>query len=350
MIKKLLTINSLLIIFTCFSQSITFADANFKAKLLESSTSNLIATDVNGKSIKIDQNNNNEIEVSEAEAVVTLSLNNRRLGREDFVTYFFREEYVSDPPANNISSLDGIKYFKNLKSLDCSSGQLTTIDFENLNNLELLYCNKNKIASFVNFDVVKKLLYLDCSDNLLTSIDLSQSSVLAERHYTLFKLRNNNFQAINLQNNKTTAYMILASWEDCPFFYDNMGTNSCTYLPKLQGNPNLTSLKVNCADKGFYKQDYPFAVDNCDLISTNEVSKNSFKIYPNPAKDVLTIESTSNIEKIEIFDASSKLVFNEIVKNPTIKARISLDKLLPGVYQIVIKSKSGTSSQKIIKE
>ena len=53
-------------IFISNAQIINFPDANFKAKLLSASTSNSIAKNAAGTSIKIDANNNGQIEQSEA--------------------------------------------------------------------------------------------------------------------------------------------------------------------------------------------------------------------------------------------------------------------------------------------
>ena len=95
------------------AQIINFPDANFKAKLLASNTTNEIAKDINGNKIKIDANNNGEIEFNEALNVFELWIS-----------------FAS------ISSLDGIENFTNLKTLNCSYNQITNLDFTGLNNLK----------------------------------------------------------------------------------------------------------------------------------------------------------------------------------------------------------------------
>jgi hypothetical protein len=53
-------------VFVSNAQIVTIPDANFKTKLLASSTSNTIARNSMGSNIKIDANSDNEIQVSEA--------------------------------------------------------------------------------------------------------------------------------------------------------------------------------------------------------------------------------------------------------------------------------------------
>lgn len=67
--KKITTFFLLLLFSFLNAQVINFIDPNFKAKLLLSSTSSNIAISLNNTFLKIDANNNGEIEESEALAV-----------------------------------------------------------------------------------------------------------------------------------------------------------------------------------------------------------------------------------------------------------------------------------------
>ena len=58
----------------CNAQIINIPDSNFKSRLLLSTITNSIAQNAAGNNIKIDANNDNEIQVSEALQVVRLSL------------------------------------------------------------------------------------------------------------------------------------------------------------------------------------------------------------------------------------------------------------------------------------
>ncbi len=66
-----------------------------------------------------------------------------------------------------IRDLTGISYFTELKYLDCSYNELSTLDVSNLTKLEELYCQFNKITSFAGESNKIKLKKLNISANYL---------------------------------------------------------------------------------------------------------------------------------------------------------------------------------------
>jgi uncharacterized repeat protein (TIGR01451 family) len=201
------------------AQIINIPDANFKNKLLSSSTSNPIARDINYNGITIDTNGNNEIEQSEALQVYYL--------------------YVY---SSNISSLTGIQYFSNLIALSCVNNLLTTLDISNLNYLEDLACGNNLLSALnlnstsiknlsfahnnlVNFDAsnLPSLQDLRAGNNQLTSLDLSNCYDL-----TYVDCISNNLQYVNIKNGN-------------PNNPENFAADSYTYY----NNPNLQFICVN---------------------------------------------------------------------------------------------------------
>lgn len=72
-------------------------------------------------------------------------------------------------------------------------------------------------------------------------------------------------------------------------------------------------------------------------------------IYPNPAKDYVTLEGLKGNERINIYDASCRLIQQLKAANTTLN--INLKNLSSGVYNVNIISAGGqTSSYKIVKE
>ncbi|MCZ8331641.1 MAG: T9SS type A sorting domain-containing protein [Flavobacterium sp.] len=168
----------LILLFTVFisnAQIVNIPDANFKAKLLAASPSQNIAYNSSNVRIKIDINNDGEIQVSEALAV-----------------------YYLNVASSSIQNLTGIEAFSNLRTLDCSTNQLTNLDVSqntaltdfNCDNNQLtsldvsqnsalisLYCSSNQLT---NLNVVQNILLenLNCAGNQLTSIDVTQNLVL----------------------------------------------------------------------------------------------------------------------------------------------------------------------------
>lgn len=151
------------------AQVINIPDVNFKFQLLYADTGSTTASDANGNHIRIDANNNGEIEVSEALNV-----------------------YYLDVSSSNIASLQGIEFFTNLTNLRCFSNVLTSLDVTNLVNLTSLSCQSNAITA-LNTGVLTQLTELNCYDNAIGSLDLSNSPGL-----THLDCYNNQLTSLNL--------------------------------------------------------------------------------------------------------------------------------------------------------
>ena len=141
---------------TVNAQIVDIPDAKFKLILLSASSTNDIAQNLSGNNIKIDINNNNEIEISEVLAVAKLKLY-----------------------SHGITDLIGISSFTNLKSLNCGYNQLTSLDVTPLVNLSSLECFGNKLIS-LDVTPLVNLSYLDCSFNKLTSLDVTTLGSLSK--------------------------------------------------------------------------------------------------------------------------------------------------------------------------
>ncbi|MDH6252885.1 hypothetical protein M2347_002612 [Chryseobacterium sp. H1D6B] len=73
--------------------------------------------------------------------------------------------------------------------------------------------------------------------------------------------------------------------------------------------------------------------------------KNDVKIYPNPAADMLTINSDTAIETVEVFDMSGRKLAVGMSGN-----KVDVRNLPSGNYMIKIKNKSGILSKQFIKK
>ncbi len=346
--KKLFNLLFLAFVHFAFSQNINFTDANFKSFLLESNSTNGFVRDLNNNSIKLDQNNDGEIQISEAENVSLISFNGRFSDFSYTVFYFWGHyDFVNEPIKKDIYSLEGISYFKNLRILDCAYAKISTLDFTNLNKLEQLICKKNQITSFTNFQFVKSLIALDCSYNLLEILDLSQASINLNRNEVLLKYNDNDLHSLNLQNGKITAWCCLCSCDQayCPFSNDiNCIFSTCCRIPNFDNYPNLTDLKVNCFDKQWYPS---FAVDNCDVQSTEEIANlnDKIKVSQNNSNGILTIMSPLKIDSYTILDMSGRVLKSEKTDNKN----IDISYFNKGVYIIKVETKEGIANLKFIK-
>jgi len=87
--------------------------------------------------------------------------------------------------------------------------------------------------------------------------------------------------------------------------------------------------------------------ENPTTVSTNHVNTDPgiLSVYPNPVKDVLSIETTYNLKQVEIFNTIGKMVFAS--EQPDYA--IPLDHLTVGTYFLRIETDAGTTIKKIIK-
>ena len=78
------------------------------------------------------------------------------------------------------------------------------------------------------------------------------------------------------------------------------------------------------------------------------VQAGDFTVYPNPAADYITIDSSKpNIDAIEMYDINGKRILFKDFKSPQNSAKVNLN-LSPGIYLLKIKSGGEIKSSKII--
>ena len=206
-----------------------------------------------------------------AEVQTYVPLNNKCFPDETFRKYL--EQYDKDydgylgtaernavkqivVPNMDIRNLYGIQFFPNLKYLNCSGNQLTSLDVHENTALEYLSCVQNKLTSLdvsnntaldelycynnqlTSLDVRQNtaLKTLSCGKNKLTSLDVTQNTALEELHCT-----DNPLSSLNVSQNKELAGL---------YCYENQLTeldvSKNTELVSLACNGNrLTSLDVS---------------------------------------------------------------------------------------------------------
>ena len=208
-------------IFISNAQIINFPDANFKAKLLSASTSNSIAKNAAGTSIKIDANNNGQIEQSEALLVHKL----------------FYSSGVGPPlrmSTTAITDLTGIAFFTNLRYLNASGNQLSSINLNSNTLLEELYLNNNLFSS-LSFTGLVNLKTLSVGYNNLTTLNTSNLPLLNN-----LVCRNNPFVSLNLSAN-TQLKSLNCQYNQ--FTTLNVNSNTLLILLDCTGNA-LTNINL----------------------------------------------------------------------------------------------------------
>ncbi|WP_312390579.1 T9SS type A sorting domain-containing protein [Chryseobacterium sp.] len=227
-----------------YSQNLTFTDSKFKALALSSSPSNSIAKDFNGNYIAIDANNDGEIQLSEAQQVKVLTLQ-----QDPNQKYIDPNGNPSDP--NNIN----ISYYNNHLPTGISDALLFP-------NIEELYFWDVKTANinFVNNSKIKKVqgrpIYFEISQaNQTTAAPINISfdncpgihninDVIAYQSTMNPWIAPEN--SLTIKNCGITGDVIIDQAELMQMYIENSNINtltfnSCKFLEKISV-PNLTSL------------------------------------------------------------------------------------------------------------
>ena len=219
--KKLLL---LALLFTGFAQAqiVNILDSNFKAVLLLAGPSQQIAFQ-NNVAVKIDLNNDGEIQLSEAALIDKL--------------------YID---GHEINDLTGIEQFVNLKDLNCSNNYISALDLGTV-NLQTLVCSSNLISD-MNISASTDLTIIDCSYNFLTALDFSafaNLTIVYVYHNQLTSLTVaglQNLQTISCDDNQLTSINL----SNLPVLTIFGGENNLFTALDFSGTPLMNN--IHCAN------------------------------------------------------------------------------------------------------
>lgn len=362
------------------AQVVNIPDINFKNALIDEG---------------VDTNNDGEIQVSEAEAVINLNVNGR-----------------------DISSLEGIGSFVNIEELQCSSNQLSTLDMSlNINlqklscifnqlidlnvtqnlNLTFLWCQNNQLSDLDvsqnlnletlrcsynpldNIDITQNpnLLKLDCGKNQLTALDVSQNTNLERLSFDdnlinsidisqnlnlqILTCSDNLLSQLDLSQHEALEYLECADNQLIGLFIDN-GYNQNLSTMISTGNIDLACIQVDDESAthpecqgfplvGWCQDEWSNYSENC-TIGITDFTNLSFSVYPNPVKSELFLNpKNSDINlKIKIFNIAGQHlgIQNLEVEN---QSSVDVSNLSTGIYFLHIEDKNGQNTvRKFIKE
>lgn len=240
---------------------VVIPDANFKAKLLEADVTNSIAQNATFQNMKIDANNDGEIQISEARAVRTLTVIN-----------------------SNIADLTGLNSFIFLTTFNATNNNITNVDTSNLHFMINFFVNDNPLEQ-VNFVDLSNIVMLNVSDSDLTTIDLSN----IPRTFEFFCFNMPNLTNINAKNGVNGAiYIQLGEWAG------NTPTNTTalnllcadefnisSYRNQISAFPNTADVMINsyCSFNSDGNNTisgtvtYDFGNDGCDATDITRFTK-----------------------------------------------------------------------------
>lgn len=292
----------ILLFVTAYAQAqiVTIPDANFKNALVNS-----VCADFDGNSSydgDVDTNNDGEIQVSEAEAVLGL-----------YVVY------------ENIVSLEGIHSFANLEELICRDNQLTSLDLSQNQHLTLLECQKNQLNN-LNVSNNLNLDGLFCFENQLTSLDLSGNSNLRtlicnENQLTSLDIKNGNNINMGSMWSFDNPNLICIQVDDV----NDANSRNCEFAIYGWCTDSTTTYSESCS---------------LGLISHNSIT---FTMSPNPTQNELNIQSKNLIHSIKIYSIQGQLI------KESSSTKIDVSSLNVGIYFAQFSIEGKTITKRFIK-
>jgi uncharacterized repeat protein (TIGR01451 family) len=130
--------------------------------------------------------------------------------------------------------------------------------------------------------------------------------------------------------------------------YADVGNTMTLYTLDLSGyNPSFgKNLAILVSGKIIYIDDFTFTNP---ALSTDENKMSTFKLYPNPVSNVLTIENNEPFDSIKIYDINGRIL-KTISSSNEKQLPIDVNDLTQGMYFIEIQSGSKKHNQKFIKK
>ncbi|HPF11236.1 MAG TPA: T9SS type A sorting domain-containing protein [Flavobacteriaceae bacterium] len=289
---------------------------------------------------------------------------------------------------NEISNID-VSQNLHLQTLVVDSNLLTAIDITNNTNLTSFFCSVNEIASL---DVTQniQLVELEAMDNLLTGldvshnvnlenlwltnnsisqIDVSQNNMLAyfyidrnqlteidvslNGNLTFFSVNENQLTGLDVSSNHNLGYLYCHQNNLNSLNVKN-GNNTSLFAMAAHDNPELFCIQVDDENATYPECDPFFASgwcydgnvifsENCEL-GLNNFFTNAILLYPNPANEILILQTTLPIEKVAIYSRQGILVGEYQSTN-----KLEVSHLSKGLYFVEIRSEGKLAIRKFLK-
>jgi hypothetical protein len=230
-------------------------------------------------------------------------------------------------------------------------------------------------------DKVEQLLYHHISDNTivqvgspmkLAPIGIAQK-LIAQAFVNMTEMQKINFSSNPISVNGIESLfgykfinaeketLLIININDADFtdlqldnLFDYNGTQNLTQYRSVQpyvfgvaeGDSNILSTNTTISNT-FNARGFSISVVEVEnTLGLEDISNNSIKVYPNPVKDVLTIEANTALKRIMVnsIDGSKVLTVKNIKNNS-----IDLSTLTSGMYLLKIETNKGSEFKKLIK-
>ncbi len=241
-----------------------------------------------------------------------------------------REVRITDNPKLTKLNVSGCI---NLKELDFINNQINDLNIINCKSLTSIWPHKNSLIE-INFNDCPQIQYIFAGYNKLTNIDVSQAKELK-------RLQTQGNQLTNLDGSGCPKLdQLLVNDNKLKVLNIRNGNNTLITSFKATNNPDLKCIEVD--DSAWSKEhwkDIDEWTEFCEDCSNsvNESQSNSFKVYPNPANNSVTIER-EGIEQgdLRILDIIGRIFISYTIPYGVNDIQLDISRLSAGKYIIEI--------------
>jgi hypothetical protein len=122
---------------------------------------------------------------------------------------------------------------------------------------------------------------------------------------------------------------------------------------RIRTKNNLTAgASVSNKADIFFDYNFPITTNTAtsvfQLLARSQFEDSSVAVYPNPAKNQLTISAKDSIKSTQLYDAMGRLIETDLQNSSTVSFDIS--RQTSGIYFLKIVTEKGSKTEKIIKE
>ena len=222
------------------------------------------------------------------QALIDLGLDMGPLNDSVYTSAIIDTEFL-ELKKKNISDLRGIEDFKNLKSLNCSENNLTSLDISSNNQLLIVKCFSNYLTS-IDISQNQNLTILNSGNNKINELDVTQNLNLLE-----LVMDNNNLTDLDLSNNLLLRVL-------------NINANHISNENIIITNKLINQLLI--ASNEFKK----IFTNANDSLRKFDCSNNKIEILNLAKNKQLRKLNTSN-NLLEILDVNSNLLLEKVNTN-----------------------------------
>lgn len=133
-------------------------------------------------------------------------------------------------------------------------------------------------------------------------------------------------------------------WIDCATNSPISGADNASFAPTQSGSYAVVITSTTDASCSVTSDCINFEIE--DDVSTSNVTLEKITVFPNPAKDYITLTGLAQTDRIVILDNLGKQLYTQTVNQPT--ATIAVSHLPKGIYLIQVANQQAIRTTKLI--